>query len=127
MSAARQSTLASEIIVDFPEGYPEMLDHIGQVIARGLVKHGTVNADLAKALAFRLVEDIRVEVGGQQSYIPRGLLYELSVRDEEIFDKFKGDNYSQLAHEYRLTEMQLRTIIKRGIARARARTQTNLF
>jgi len=98
-------------MMSFPEGYPELLEQIGQVIYDRLSRRGI---DQTQSLAFEMTEAIRTEIGGVQQYIPRGTLFELSQRDEEIWRKFTGDNYAALAREYKLTEMQVRNIIKRA-------------
>lgn len=112
--------------VQFPDGYPELLEQMGQTIGRKLLEHG-VALDLAKVAAVDITEAIRTEIGGVQQYIPRGLNYMLSQRDLEIFAKFKGDNYDKLAHEYQLTAMQIRNIIKRAIAREKELRQGKLL
>jgi Mor family transcriptional regulator len=101
-----------ENTMPFPDGYPELLEQVGQVIFRHL-RHYGVAREGAIRMTFSIVEAIRTEIGGVQQYIPRGLSYELSQRDREIWLKFTGDNYAALAREYKLTEMQVRNIIKR--------------
>lgn len=113
-------------LINFPENYPEMIEQMGQIINRELIIGGLKQAD-AHTHAFKIAEAIRTEIGGEQAYIPRGLLYELSKRDEEIYNEFRGDNYDKLAHKYKLTSMQVRTIIKRGQARDRAARQASLI
>ena len=98
-------------MMHFPDGYPELLEQIGQVIYNRLVTHEIAQAT---SLAFTITEAIRTEIGGVQQYIPRGLSYELSQRDEQIWSEFNGDNYKMLAHKYNLTEMQVRNIVKRA-------------
>lgn len=99
--------------IQFPDGYPELLEQIGQVIFRRLRRHDIAHQS-AIDMTLGLVEDIRAEIGGSQQYIPRGLSFELAQRDREIWAKFTGNNYDTLAREYRLTEMQVRNIIKRA-------------
>ena len=98
-------------MMHFPDGYPELLEQIGQVIYNRLVTHEIAQAT---SLAFTITEAIRTEIGGVQQYIPRGLSYELSQRDEQIWSEFNGDNYKMLAHKYNITEMQVRNIVKRA-------------
>lgn len=113
-------------ILDFPPEYPELLEQMGQIIGRKLVEHGLPHAQ-AQVAAFDIAESIRTEIGGVQQYIPRGLRFELSQRDREIYDKFDGRNYHKLAHEYSLSEMQVRNIVKRGPAADRASKQASLL
>lgn len=113
-------------MMPFPDGYPELLEQIGQVIFRRLRRYDVAH-ESAIDMTFSLVEDIRTEIGGVQQYIPRGLSFELSQRDQEIWQKFTGDNYDTLAREYRLTEMQVRNIIKRALQRDTATRQGSLL
>jgi len=113
-------------MMPFPDGYPELLEHIGQVIFRRLRRYDVAH-ESAIEMTFSLVEDIRTEIGGVQQYIPRGLSFKLSQRDQEIWQKFAGDNYDTLAREYRLTEMQVRNIIKRARQRDTATRQGSLL
>ena len=112
--------------VQFPDGYPELLEQMGQAIGHKLIDHG-MKIDLAKVAAVDITEAIRTEIGGVQQYIPRGLNYMLSQRDVEIFAKFKGNNYDSLAHEYQLTAMQIRNIIKRAMEREKELRQGKLL
>lgn len=114
------------IIVNFPPEYPELLNDIGQVIARNLFQMGFPEEN-AKQGAHMITETIRTELGGAAMYLPKGHLHDLSKRDREIFDKFNGRNLYELAREYNLTEMQIRNIIKRGMLRLRAKQQRPLF
>ncbi|MDR1276168.1 MAG: transcriptional regulator [Candidatus Accumulibacter sp.] len=110
----------------FPENYPELLEQIGQVIFRSLRRYD-VARESAIQMTFSIVEAVRTEIGGAQQYIPRGLSFELSKRDLEIWRKFSGGNYLKLAREYKLTEMQVRNIIRRARARETAARQGSLF
>ena len=113
------------VMMNFPDGYPDLLEQIGQVVFRRLTKHA-VAAD-ATSLAFEITEAIRAEIGGVQQYIPRGLSYALSLRDAQIWNEFAGDNYQELAHKYDLTEMQVRNIINRARRREMAARQSSLL
>lgn len=49
--------------------------------------------------------------GGEAVYIPSKTEFFLIARNEEIILKFHGDNYEELALEYKLTERQVRRIV----------------
>ena len=112
--------------VKFPDGYPDLLEQMGHVVERRLANHG-VPANEIQELTMAIMEEIRFEVGGHGQYIPKGHLFELSLRDEEIYNQFKGNNYYELARKYGLTEMQIRTITKRGRLRDLERRQGSLI
>ena len=50
--------------------------------------------------------------GGQTLYVPMMKTLELEGRDREIRSLFNGGNYRALAIQYRLSERQIRKIIK---------------
>lgn len=112
-------------IVNFPPDYPELLDQMGQIVSRNL--HGMgFPPENAKHGAFQIMEEIRTELGGGM-YLPKGRDYELSKRDAQIFDKWRGNNYPELAREFGLTDMQIRNIVRRGLLRLRAKQQRPFF
>ena len=104
--------MAKPLILHFPPEYPELLEQMGQIIGRKLLELD-VPSEKASHAAFDIVESVRNEIGGVQLYIPRGMRFELSRRDHEIYNKFNGRNYHNLAREYGLSEMQIRNIVKR--------------
>lgn len=112
--------------MQFPENYPEQLEQIGQILYRELLDIKMSEAD-ANAKAFKMVEALRSQVGGGAIYFPMGMHYQLSIRDEEIWAKFKGNNIPALAIEYGLSQMQIRNILAVARARDTAKRQSNLF
>lgn len=115
--------VTTKAFVTFPQEYPELLEQMGQLIGRKLVEHG-FSIDKVSSMAFDITETIRNEIGGVQQYIPRGVRYQLSKRDEIIFQGFNGRNYHELAHQYNLSEMQIRNIIKRSAGREHEHSAT---
>jgi Mor family transcriptional regulator len=113
-------------MMNFPENYPDLLEQIGQVVYLRLTQHDVVR-DRAVLLAFEITEAIRSEIGGVQQYIPRGQSYDLSLRDQQIWQEFTGDNLQKLAHKYALTEMQVRNIVNRARRREQATRQGSLL
>lgn len=113
-------------MMSFPEGYPELLEQIGQVIFKRL-RECDIAHESATSMTINITEAIRNEIGGVQQYIPRGLSYDLSQRDEKIWQEFVGDNYQALAYKYGLTEMQVRNIVKRARLRDQATRQGSLL
>jgi Mor family transcriptional regulator len=128
MSEVSEITKVVDIpsLMKFPENYPEQLEHIGQILYRELLRMD-LTPEVANTRAFSMVEALRHGVGGGALYIPRGLNYELSLRDMEIWGKFKGDNIAELATKYELSQMQVRNILSVARARETAKRQANLF
>jgi Mor family transcriptional regulator len=81
----------------------------------------------AAEIALDVAEHVRKNIGGVATYIPRGLSYELSLRDRQIWSEFKGDNHAELARKYDMTEMRVRQIIDRAARADRAARQHKLF
>ena len=65
--------------------------------------------------------------GGGLLYICKGQHYEISLRDQEIFRRFNGENHDWLAQEYDLTLQHVYRIVKRVGAAERAKRQSSLF
>lgn len=119
------SNSMADTVFEFPEGYPDVLEAMAQAAAQVLLGKGQTRA-AAQATAFEIAEKIRTTVGGTNTYIPRGMDFELSQRDDKIYQKFNGRNYFELAQEYMLTEVRVRDIVKIGLRRDQARRQLNL-
>jgi Mor family transcriptional regulator len=94
--------------------YPEVLLDIATIAGDHFAKHGWP-AEKAAQAGFELSEHVRKLLGGHSIYIPKGVVYQRSERDEEICRKFTGDNQCHLAEEYNLTMMRIYQIIKRGL------------
>lgn len=58
------------------------------------------------------LQHLSSEMGGRGGiYIARGLSVQLSERNRQMCERFKGNNYRQLAREFDLTEVQVRSIV----------------
>ncbi|TCS38488.1 Mor family transcriptional regulator [Paucimonas lemoignei] len=119
--------MSSTLILD--EEYPEVLADIAREIHSRLMDHPLLKLEhpIAAEVALGVAEHVRKNIGGVATYIPRGLGYELSVRDRQMFEEFTGDNYHQLARKYELTEMRVRQVIAHVMRIERAKRQQNLF
>lgn len=98
-----------------PDGYPEILAELAALIADCLA------ADLPRSqaddFAFRCAERIRHTLGGQDIYLPRGIMFETAQRDARLYDDFTGANVADLADKYGITPKQ----VYESIARERSR------
>jgi len=121
------SHVPSHLILD--DAYPEVLADIAREIHQRLMEHPLVKLPHATAaeVALGVAEHVRKNIGGVATYIPRGLAYELSIRDREIYAKFNGDNYHTLARDYDMTEMRVRQIVAQALRLDRAKRQQSLF
>ncbi len=106
--------------------YPEILEDLAAKLAALLAEEGLA-PERARAIAWRHVERLRRDWGGQKLYIPMGQSYEVSQRDVEIFRRFNGRNHVELCREFRITDTYLRTIINRVRDAEMKRRQSGLF
>jgi Mor family transcriptional regulator len=106
--------------------YPESLIRIREIIVDELKEQG-ITQELAEHSAHHITEAIRTEFGGTAPYIGKGLLYELSQRDAEIWAKFNGKNHHALVSEYGITMVWLYKIIKHQRQAMIKDKQTDLF
>lgn len=68
--------------------------------------------------------------GGLNLYIPKKDSFNRAARNERDPPKFTGANFKELAAEYDLTEVQIRSIVSDIVREVRARPidgQVNLF
>lgn len=77
-------------------------------------------------LALRQTERLSAEIGGMNFYLNKGVRYRASLRDREMFAKFNGRNYDELARAYGLTPMRVRQIIGAMLADEVSRRQGKL-
>lgn len=99
----------------FPDRYHERLEQIGQMVGR-IIWSAAAQAPLtvvdAQRIAFEITEGLRREHGGGQFYLARNLDHDLEPRDLEIWRKFNGKNYFELAKEFNLSDVRVREIIE---------------
>lgn len=119
--------MAEHLFLD--DSYPEVLADIARTIHEQLMEdpRAKLPHQVAAEVALSVTEHVRRRIGGAATYIPRGHSYELTLRDREIWSEFKGDNYSELARKYDITEMRVRQIMAQALRLDRARRQQGLF
>jgi len=91
--------------------YPELLADLAVQLRDLLTKSG-MPADKAEQTARAAAEHVRLHWGGQIVYVPTGSRYETRQQWSEIWSKFNGKNVSQLAQEFRKTEVQIYYILR---------------
>jgi Mor family transcriptional regulator len=107
-------------------GYPELLADLADQVAAKLVETG-VDIERAAEIGFATAEHVRINWSGQNLYLPKGVQYQLSRRDVEIFEKFNGTNHEALAREYNRTVMRIYQIVKAVRAEMIRKRQGSLF
>ncbi len=107
-------------------GYPELLADLADQVAAKLAELG-IDVERAAEIGFATAEHIRINWSGQNLYLPKGVQYQLSRRDIEIFERFNGINHDALAREYNLTVMRIYQIVKAVRAEMIRKRQGSLF
>lgn len=85
---------------------------------------------LAELIGLDNFKKLVLTFGGLNLYIPKKDSFNRAARNEEIRQKFTGANFKELAAEYDLTEVQIRSIVNDIVREVRARPidgQVNLF
>lgn len=99
---------------------------LARLVSEALEPSG-IAPEQARQIGLQAAEHVRQAYGGQPIYVPKGLYLVVSERDREIWRKFDGNNYHQLAREYDLTLRQIYSIIARVREEDFQRRQMGLF
>lgn len=110
---------------DFKSRGPELLTALAAHTSALLLEHQVCNAAAAELIGMELAMKMAGDWGGQNIYVPSGLVLKLTPIYLEIYGKFTGHNQSALAREYGMSVQWIYQIVKR--MRARDRTQGRLF
>ena len=97
-------------------GYPENLRTVAEWLFVQLVEDEEAAPTAERlqklaTLALRQTERLSTEEGGRNFYLGKGLRYRASLRDREMYERFNGRNYNELARDYRLTPTRVRQIM----------------
>jgi len=103
------------IISDFIDGANSVLKEFGL---------NETERDLA---AHKLAEMIVKNWAGSLQYIPQNYALKISSRNVEIWDKFTGNNYADLAKEYGISIPWIYKIIKQARKEFQDKNQGSLF
>lgn len=86
-----------------------------------------ITGELADHAGAAVADHMADHWGGQVLSVPKDYSYRLAERERVILGEFSGNNYSELAKAYNITERGLRKLISRAILRQRDLFQGNLF
>ena len=111
---------------DKPEKYPEILSDLADQVGQKLVD-SDIGVERAAGIGWEVAEHVREHWRGQPIYIPKGDDYERSLRDSEIYSKFRGCNYAELAQAYNLSVVRIYQIVKTVTAEMIRKRQGALF
>lgn len=106
--------------------YPEILRDLADQVALKISELG-VDTEKCADIGFAVAEHIREHWGGQPIYLAKGVQYDFSMRDMQLFERFNGHNHVELAREYNLTVMRIYQIVKAVRAELVKKRQGALF
>lgn len=106
--------------------YPELLSDLAARAEQLLRAEGLPDTQ-ARTVAFKIAECVRKHWGGQQVYIPIGREYEISQRDEQMWQKFNGHNHEDLVREFGVTLVHVYRVVGKMARLVRERDQGRLF
>ncbi len=86
-----------------------------------------VPPQVAHLVANDLADHLADYWGGQIITFPKDLLRKLTILELEIYDRFNGDNYDDLARQYGMTVSGMRKLITRIREKLASRGQSDLF
>ena len=97
-------------------GYPENMRTVAEWLFVQLVEDEEAAPTPERlhklaTLALRQTERLSAEEGGRNFYLGKGLRYRASLRDREMYERFSGRNYNELARDYHLTPTRVRQIM----------------
>lgn len=104
----------------------DILLDLQQIAVKAICDMG-VPGKAAEQIANRISSEIRASWGGQQIYIKKTDLAELSARNLKIYDEFNGSNHHQLAKKHGLAVPVIYRIIKAVQVQEREKRQHRLF
>ena len=90
----------------------ELLTHVSSKIAKEALDFG-IAEEAALQLGCNVANAIAELFGGQNFTFPKNYAFKISQRDAQIYQEFKGNNYSQLSQKYHMTERGIRKVIAR--------------
>lgn len=106
--------------------YPELLRDLRDSLAQTLIGFG-IDKALAEHCAHTAAEQVRENWGGQTVYINKGIEYDLTARDLEIYAHYNGRNRHEICQRYGISQAWLYKIVKAVRAREVAKRQSDLF
>lgn len=112
--------------MNFDPDYPELLADAARHLEQVFIELG-LSPEQSEFAAREAAEAIRLNWGGQTLYLTKGVSYQATQRDCEIWRKFRGNNAPELAKEFRLSTRMVLYIVKRMRELERSRRQLDLL
>lgn len=113
------------MITPMEEKRHKLLSEVADHVAETASDYGC-STEQAEHLGLAVANFLAEHFGGQNFTFPRDYVYKLAVRDLQIYDEFKGNNWADLSSRYGITERGLRKLIHRVHKRVMKRKQPML-
>ena len=91
---------------------PELLADLAIQCAAVIHEQLGIEASMAEEIGRATAERMSFIWGGQNIYFPKGLIYQLSIRDRQIFEEFNGKNHADLARKHKVSLQWIYKLIK---------------
>ena len=105
-----EDTDKAVVLDPLPRKWPKGLTLLTDVIEEAFIRQGRRN-DEAREIAEIAVKAMAFLAGGRSYYLPKGHWFRTALKHGRIFREFTGDNVTELADKYELTEVQIYTIL----------------
>lgn len=86
-----------------------------------------VDTKRANEIGRALADHIRQAYGGANLYIPKGASLDAMMRNHAIYADFRGNNHTELAFKYGVTEQHVYNVIRTITETIRKSQQGSLF
>ena len=99
------------------------------ILCTSFVVREQLGIDQAKAeeTGRKLADLMRQNYGGANVYIPKGTSLDAELRNNAIFQDFRGNNHAELARKYGCTEQHVYNVIRVITEAIRKSKQGSLF
>jgi len=101
----------------------DVILHVSMVLKGNLV----IEPVAAEEIGRKLADHLRQVYGGANLYIPKGTSLDAELRNNAIYQDFRGNNHAELARKYNVTEQHVYAVIRIITEAIRKAKQGSLF
>jgi len=113
---------------DLKQLWPARLAEFFDVMQHSLKQQKTgLSEQDVNLVTATLVTAVAQHFGGLSFYLPHNEKLHRAIRDIKIWKAFTGNNYGQLAKQYRVSEMTIRTAVATQFKLRHRKVQPSLF
>lgn len=91
----------------------ELLSDLASVVKEVGVEFCNIDADRAEQMGYSVADYMAGRWGGQNFTFPKDSHFKQHKRDWEMYNDFRGNNYTELAFKYGVTERWVRKVVAR--------------